>query len=152
MALGCFHYWAFASTFEALEACHVPWEEIIILSDMIRHQREQDSKFIAEENMLWGSKGVQKHTLFTAKKASQSQDQMGSLTFEPEANDKWAEMIRWHCCLQHLSFDRLLLLAKLGEIPKYLLKVKPPTCAGCIFGAMTKKTMVGETIPKWRQT
>ena len=77
---------------------------------------------------------------------------MGSLTFDPnppsnevkdqaapEADDKQAELIQWHYCLEHLSFDRLLLLAKLGEIPKCLLKVKPPTCTGCLFGVMTKK-------------
>ena len=34
-APGCFHYQAFASTFEVLEACHVPYEEIIILPDML---------------------------------------------------------------------------------------------------------------------
>ncbi len=32
----------------------------------------------------------------------------------------------------------LKLLALNGEIPKKLAKVKPPKCAGCLFGAMTK--------------
>ena len=31
------------------------------------------------------------------------------------------------------------IFSKLGEIPKYLSKVKPPICAGYLFGAMTKK-------------
>ena len=42
-APGCFHYQAFASTFEALEAHQIPQEETIILPDMIKYQREQDS-------------------------------------------------------------------------------------------------------------
>ena len=74
---------------------------------------------------------------------------MGSLTFDPnppsndvvdqaapEADDKQAELIRWYYHLGHLSLDRLLLLAKLGEIPKYLTEIKPPTY---LFWAMTKK-------------
>ena len=83
MAPGCFHYWAFASTFEALEAHHIPREETIILPEVIRCQREQDSEFIAEENLLWGSEGVQKHIPTIANGELPSQDQMGSLTFDP---------------------------------------------------------------------
>ena len=73
---------------------------------MIRHQREQDSEFIAEENLLWGSERVQKHTLSIAIDAPQSPDKMGSLSFDPnllsnemedhaspEADDKQAELI-----------------------------------------------------------
>ena len=69
--------------FEALEASHVPPEETIILPDMIRHQNEQGSEFIAENNLLWGSEGAKKHTPSTANKATQSQGWMGCLTFDP---------------------------------------------------------------------
>ena len=31
-----------------------------------------------------------------------------------------------------------IVLAALGEIPKCLANLKPPVCAGCAFGAMTK--------------
>jgi hypothetical protein len=44
----------------------------------------------------------------------------------------------WHHQLSHLSFAKLKKFAILGEIPKRLAKVKPPVCAGCLFGAMTK--------------
>jgi hypothetical protein len=37
-----------------------------------------------------------------------------------------------------LTFVKLKQLALNGEIPKKLAKVKPPKCAGCLFGAMTK--------------
>jgi hypothetical protein len=46
--------------------------------------------------------------------------------------------MQWHHRLGHLSFAKLKKLAILGEIPKRLAKVKPPVCAGCLFGAMTK--------------
>jgi hypothetical protein len=35
-------------------------------------------------------------------------------------------------------FSKLKKLAIIGKIPKQLAKVKPPVCAGCLFGAMTK--------------
>ncbi len=38
----------------------------------------------------------------------------------------------------HLSFQKLKQHALNGEIPKKLSKLKPPKCAGCLFGAMTK--------------
>ena len=73
---------------------------------MIRCQRELDSKFIDEENLLWDSEGVQKHIPTIANWELLSQDQMGSLSFDlnppsnevddqaaPEADDKQAELI-----------------------------------------------------------
>ena len=36
-ASGCFHYGAYALTYETLEACHIHCEEAIILPDMIWH-------------------------------------------------------------------------------------------------------------------
>ncbi len=46
--------------------------------------------------------------------------------------------MRWHYRLGHLSFQKLKQLALNGKIPKKLLKLKPPKCAGCLFGVMTK--------------
>jgi hypothetical protein len=46
--------------------------------------------------------------------------------------------MRWHYCLGHLPFVKLKQLTLNGEIPKKLVKVQPPKCAGCLFGAMTK--------------
>jgi hypothetical protein len=48
------------------------------------------------------------------------------------------ELMRWHYRLGHLPFVKLKQLALNGEISKKLAKVKPPKCAGCLFGAMTK--------------
>ncbi len=46
--------------------------------------------------------------------------------------------MQWHYRLGHLPFSKLKQLALNGEIPKMLAKVKPPKCAGCLFGAITK--------------
>jgi hypothetical protein len=54
------------------------------------------------------------------------------------AVDDQAELMRWHYRLGHLSFSKLKQLALNGGIPRRLAKVKPPACAGCLFGAMTK--------------
>jgi hypothetical protein len=74
----------------------------------------------------------------------------GTLTFDPSppleedeefqlaaANDQ-AKLMRWHYRLGHLSFPKLKVLAKNGEIPRCLAKVLLPKCACCLFGAMTK--------------
>jgi hypothetical protein len=46
--------------------------------------------------------------------------------------------MQWHYRLGHLSFQKLKQLALNGKISKKLSKLKPPKCAGCLFGAMTK--------------
>ena len=55
------------------------------------------------------------------------------------ATDDLAELLRWHYRLGHLSFKRIRLLAALGILPRRLLRVKTPKCAGCLYGAMTKR-------------
>jgi hypothetical protein len=73
----------------------------------------------------------------------------GPLTFDPlppnvadedvtlAAADDQAELMQWHYRLGHLSFQKLEQLSLNGKIPKKLSKLKPPKCAGCLFGAMT---------------
>ena len=46
--------------------------------------------------------------------------------------------MRWHYRLGHKPFARLKSLAENGEIPKRLARIRPPRCAGCLYGAMTK--------------
>ncbi len=74
----------------------------------------------------------------------------GPLTFDPSppqeegedtqlaAADDQTELMHWHYRLGHLPFVKLKQLALNGEIPKKLVKVKPPKCADCLFGAITK--------------
>jgi hypothetical protein len=54
--------------------------------------------------------------------------------------------MRWHYCLGHLSFAKLKLLAKNGDIPCRLAKVPAPKCAGCLFGTMTKLPWHGKEL------
>jgi hypothetical protein len=55
------------------------------------------------------------------------------------ANNPQAELLRWHYRLGHISFARLRILALLGTIPRKLIHAKTPKCAGCMYGAMTKR-------------
>jgi hypothetical protein len=60
------------------------------------------------------------------------------------AADDQAKLMHWHYRLVHLAFSKLKQLALNGKIPWRLAKVKPPTCAGCLFGAMTKVPWKGQ--------
>ena len=63
---------------------------------------------------------------------------------EPEAKDPKAELMRWHFRLGHMPFSRIAALAQNGDLPRRLADVDPPTCAGCMFGAMTRKRWRGK--------
>ena len=49
------------------------------------------------------------------------------------------ELLRWHIHLGHLSFSKMMNLMELGILPHKLLKIRPPMCACCKIGAMTKQ-------------
>jgi hypothetical protein len=63
---------------------------------------------------------------------------------EVTAANNQAKLMRWHYRLGHLLFPKLKQLALNGKIPKKFSKVKPPKCAGCLFGAMTKNLWCGK--------
>jgi hypothetical protein len=131
-------------------------------------------KFIAEENLhLKKDGGRQTHenitkddkTIKTSNLPQRLSDMptapnktvhRGPLTFNPlptaaedddmqvaAANDQ-AKLMRWHYRLGHPSFPKLKHLSINGKMPKKLSKVKPPTCAGCLLGAMTKNPWCGK--------
>ncbi len=126
-----------------------------------------DEEFTAKENVhanipkkpITDSEGAMSNNLtvqasnFLSGKGDKEEKQttrMGPLTFDVNpkleedkhvyqaAVDNQAELMRWHYRLGHLSFTKLKQLALNGKIPQRLAKVKPPACAGCLFGAMTK--------------
>ncbi len=82
----------------------------------------------------------------------------GPLTFDPSppqeegedtqlaAANNQTKLMHWHYRLGHLPFVKLKQLILNGEIPKKLAKIKPPKCAGCLFGAMTKIPWCGKEI------
>ena len=44
-----------------------------------------------------------------------------------------AELIRWHYRLQHLSFSKLAMLARVGLLPSKLGQVRPPSCVHSVY-------------------
>ncbi len=83
-------------------------------------------------------------------KTEMQMTRMGPLTFDLNphlkedehvylsATDDQAKLMCWHYRLCHLAFSKLKQLALNGEMPQHLAKVMPPTCMGCLSGAMTK--------------
>ena len=58
---------------------------------------------------------------------------------EPTSLDPHDELLRWHCRLGHLPFDRIKQLVTAGQLPKRLLSCKKPFCSTCQYGKMTKR-------------
>jgi hypothetical protein len=158
-------YRAFITTFEAMEANFYRREHVIQVPGHRRHvSPQEEQEFIAEENLNFDggdkSKESMSHEDVTIKTSSVNSPpdgehettttRMRALTFDPSppledeeeihfvAADDAAELMRWHYRLSHLSFAKLKMLAKNGEIPRRLARVSPPKCTGCLFGAMTK--------------
>jgi hypothetical protein len=156
-------YCAFDATFEAMEALYFQWEKVLefpgrrdLMVDIVPEE------FVAEENLNY-DKEVDERVSEDDKTIKTSNlppppvvenpsevIRRGPLTFDPspsqeEGEDTWlaaadnqTKLMRWHYRLGHLLFAKLKQLALNGEIPKKLAKAKPPKCAGCLFGAMTK--------------
>jgi hypothetical protein len=55
------------------------------------------------------------------------------------AESPQAELLCWHYRLGHLPFTCLRILSMIRTIPKCLLTVKAPKCAGCMYRAMSKQ-------------
>ncbi len=161
-------YCAYATSFEALKASFFRREHVLQFPGFCRRDNLAEQEFIAKENINYekgksASEGAIDHDDETIKTSNESSPaeggaeeesdtstRMKAFTFDPTpplkedkefylaAADDQAELMRWHYRLGHLSFPKLKLLAKKGEIPRRLAKIPPPKCAGCLFGAMTK--------------
>ena len=59
--------------------------------------------------------------------------------FNTSALTDKGELLRWHYRLGHLSFLKMRILMMLGILPKKLIHVRPPVCACCLAGAMTRQ-------------
>jgi len=153
-------YRAFVAIHEAMEAQYHHHEHVLQAAKLRPNIGEE---FIAEENLLLEDKSVSEgatHDDVTTPTSNLTKDveqeeerelaRVGPLTFDVAppldatdrvdhiaANDQ-AELMRWHHRLGHLSFAKLKNLTENNEIPKKFASVKPPTCAGCLYGAMTK--------------
>jgi hypothetical protein len=158
LALSSLTYRAFAMTFKAMKANFFRREHVLQVPGLRRLEQgaPDEQEFIAKENVNFdGSKSKDSVSHDDASEGDHAREpetttRMQALTFDPSppleeeeeyqlaAADNQAELMRWHYCLGHLSFAKLELLAKNGEIPHRLAKVPAPKCAGCLFGAMTK--------------
>ncbi len=162
-------YRAFVALFEAAEAQYHQREHVLQMPGRLH----LDKEFTAKENVhanilkkpLTDSEGATSNNLtvqasnLSSEKGDKEEKQttrMGPLTFNVNPkleedrhvylaaiNDQ-AELMRWHYRLGHLAFSKLKQLALNGKIPRCLAKVKPPACAGCLFGAMTKVPWRGQ--------
>jgi hypothetical protein len=165
MAFSSRSYCAFTATFKAMEAPYFQREKVLefpgcrdLMDDIVPEE------FIAEENLNYNKKvsvneGVSeddksiKTSNLPPPPADESPSEVirrGPLIFDPRpsgdegedtqlaAADNQTKLMRRHYRLGHLPFAKLKQLALNREIPKKLVKAKPPKCAGCLFGAMTK--------------
>ena len=64
------------------------------------------------------------------------------------ANTPYAELLRWHYRLGHISFVKLKAMARMGILPKRLANVQHIKCKACQFGKMTKKPWRSKSQPK----
>ena len=67
---------------------------------------------------------------------------------ELTASTPYAELLRWHYRLGHMSFHKLKAMARLGILPRQLMNVENPKCASCYFGKMTKRPWRTKAQPK----
>ncbi len=65
-----------------------------------------------------------------------TQEQAQRLACPQALTPQQQELMSWHHCLYHLPFNRILMLAKRGYLPKILFKLqdKLPLCVACQFG------------------
>ncbi len=171
MASSSSTYRALAATFEAMEAPFF-WRETALQLPGQWFPREYiiPEEFVAEEDLHQGEKksinAVDKddntvRTLNLPKPPveedpSNESIRRGPLTFDlnlPQAKEEGsplatvndqAELMCWHYRLGHLTFDKLKQLALNGKIPTKLAHIKPPRCAGCLLGVMTKIPWCGK--------
>ncbi len=167
-------YCACATTFEALKASFFRREHVLQFPGLRQRDYLAEQEFVAKENINYekgksASEGAIDHDdemIKTSNKSSPAEGgaeeesdtstRMNALTFDPTlpleedeefylaATNNQTKLMRWHYCLGHLSFPKLKLLAKNGEIPCRLAKIPPPKCDGCLFGAMTKLPWCGK--------
>jgi hypothetical protein len=167
MASSSWSYRTFVATFKAMEAPYFQREKVLEFPgrrDLMDNIELVPEEFVVEENLNYNkevsvNEGVLEddETIKTSNLPPPPADKnlseairRSSLTFDPlppqeEGEDtqlavanNQTKMMRWHYHLGHSPFVKLKQLALNGEISKKLVKVKPPKCAGCLFGAMTR--------------
>jgi hypothetical protein len=88
-------------------------------------------------------------SLSTPQLGSQENDQCHVIPSDDddtkgELNADRLLLLKYHNQFGHVSFQRLVELAKQGVIPKRLAKVPPPMCAACAYAKATRKPWKGK--------
>ncbi len=145
--------------FPGLRRCNNLAEQEFVAEENINYKKgkstsetamnNNDNKMITiSDKSLPAEKGAEEESNTSTRMNALMFDQTPPLEEDEEfylaaANDQ-AKLRQWHYPLGHLSFPKLKLLAKNGEIPCRLAKIPPPKCAGCLFGTMTKLSWRGK--------
>ena len=61
------------------------------------------------------------------------------LELQQKVEHRSMELLHYHNKYGHIPFARLKVMAKQGQIPKYLANTPPPACIACMYGRATKK-------------
>ena len=154
-ASGATRYRVFAATQDAhsnIEAnehvayqAHVDTDAPHIIPDDDTEFQESDSSTIsAQDDPVRPFHGMREENLTDFFRDSTTSPPVPNIITDDDEDNltaisPQADLLRWHYRLGHASFHRLRLLALLGILPRRLASVQPPKCAGCMFGALTKR-------------
>jgi len=98
---------------------------------------------VREENLFDVAAPQTKDQSTTAPQTMDQSTQLPLVIDDDEENltaiSPQTELLRWHYRLGHTAFKRIKLLALLGILPRRLATVESPKCAGCMYGALTKR-------------
>ena len=125
---------------------HVIPDDESVSSNESNHQNEAPIVTIRPENeentttsQLFSDHQDENLTEFLTQQESTQVNVIESDEEDLSATTPYAELLRWHYRLGHMSFHKLKAMAKLGILPRRLANVENPKCASCYFGKMTKK-------------
>jgi hypothetical protein len=145
-APGTKHYRAFASIHDQKQECHK--NEYVAYAHVIPDDRTGSD---SERGKAYASsKGEDNRPIIATNKNEENltdffQEIQGPKIIIDDDSEQLAaaipqaELLCWQYRLGHTSFAKLKLMSALGILPRRISSVHPPKCAGCIFGAMTKK-------------
>ena len=139
---------AFTATYSAMDASELPVPEqthLLPNDSLLSHDSRLGIAWDGDEliNTAGSNDPCPLHKASAHKRGESDNHVLTSFDIDDhqeslESPNKNTELMRYHYRLGHLSFQKLRLLAILGEIPRALADVTPPKCAGCLFGAMTR--------------
>ena len=105
----------------------------------IRPENEENPNTTQEGNTIFSEHQDENLSEFLSQDTTTQIHVIESDEEELSASTPYAELLRWHYRLGHMSFHKLKAMARLGILPRRLANVENPKCASCYFGKMTKR-------------